>query len=322
MARIDGFSAAQHGVHRMCDRSRARSEDRKPSGRRDRPTGMNHRLLVSTLAILSLVSASGETARGSGGPDPTSPGGAGSPVYIDSTEIRYLESFPVQALLVVRGSLPTPCHEAVWEVQDLGEAIDVRLWSLADPAQFCIQVLEPFEISIPLGSFESASIPVSLDGELVGRLEIGAEPVSNDASLVGAGWSFGMCAGTCIAELAVDGDVLVLTGRSHMLEEPLFVNQGTLTAEAQRRIDAAVQKLDGVSLDPVYGCPDCADGGAAYLTLAQEGATVRHEMEFGRPPEVLAELNELAIAMIDALETCGSSELVDVADECEPWQGR
>jgi hypothetical protein len=243
-------------------------------------------------------------------------------VYIDATEILLLESFPVQVRLVVRGALPTPCHEAVWEVEELGDAISVSLWSEAHPELACAQVLESFEISIPLGSFESSASPVSLNGEQIGRLAIGAEPASGDVSLVGAGWSYGRCGTYCNADLAVEAQGLVLTGRSHMSSPPLYVNRGALTAVARERIDAAVARLKGVALDPVYGCPDCADGGAAYLTLMQDGTTSRHEMERGRPREVLAELYELAMAMIDALETCGSNELVVVADDCEPWQGR
>jgi hypothetical protein len=210
----------------------------------------------------------------------------------------------------------------VWEVEDQGDAIQVSLWSEADPELACAQVLEPFEISIPLGSFESSASPVSLNGEQIGRLAIRAEPTSDDISLVGAGWSFGRCGGYCNADLAVEAEGLVLTGRSHMSAPPLYVNRGALTAAARERINEATARLKGVALDPVYGCPDCADGGAAYLMLAQRGATSRHEMERGRPREVLAELYELAMAMIDALETCGSNELVAVADDCEPWQKR
>ncbi len=279
------------------------------------------RLLASWLAGLLLVTACAEVDRASGSSSTTLPSGGEGLVFVESTEILYLESFPVQVRLAVLGSLSTPCHEVRWEVEDLGWAVDVRFWSEADPAQDCVQVLEPLEISIPLGSFESASSPVLLNGEQIGRLAIGAEPASGDVSLVGAGWSFGMCGGYCNADLVVEGEGLVLTGRSRMSEELLYVNRGALTAVALERIGAAVEKLNGVVLDPVYGCPDCADGGAAYLMLARPGVTSRHEMDFGRPPEVLAELQGLAMAMIDALETCGSDELVAVADDCEPWQG-
>ena len=69
-------------------------------------------------------------------------GGIEGPVFIDSTEILYLESFPVQVRLVVRGSLPTPCHQAQWSVEDDGERIDVTLRSVVALGQDCAAVLE------------------------------------------------------------------------------------------------------------------------------------------------------------------------------------
>lgn len=241
-------------------------------------------------------------------------------MFVDATDILYLESFPVQVRLVVQGSVPTPCHQTRWEVEDLGRAIDVRLWSEILLGQSCAQVLAPFEVSIPLGSFESASSPVLLNGEQVGWVSIGSEPAVGGGTLVGAGWSFGMCGGFCRADLAIDGTELVLTGRGWAGEEPLFQNRGVLTPTGLERLGAALARLGGTALDSVYGCPDCADGGAAHLVIEREGATSRHDMEFGKPPEELTELYGLAMAMIDALETCGSDDLVTVAADCEPWR--
>ena len=242
-------------------------------------------------------------------------------MFVDTTEILYLESFPVQVRLVVRGSLPTPCHHIRWEVEDLGRMIDVTLWSEPDPEDDCIAVLEPFDISIPLGSFESSNSAVSLNGEEIGRLAIGAGPIPAGPSLIVAGWSFGMCGGYCMADLSLERDELVLTGRSRFNEEPLYIHRGTATAEALERLGAAMEELNAETLQSVYGCPDCADGGAAYVTLDWQGVTTRHEMDFGRPPDLLTDLYGLAMAMINSLETCESDDLVTVAGDCEPWQG-
>ncbi len=291
-------------------------------GRYDlRRNTMKTRLFVSIIAVTALMTACAGSEVGAPDASTTVPDGVEGPVFVDSTEILYLESFPVQVRLVVRGSLPTPCHKAVWEVDDLGPTIDVRLWSSVSLGQNCAQVLEPFEVSIPLGSFETSTSAVVLNGEEVGRLELGAEPGGVAGSLVGAGWSFGMCLGLCNADLVIDGEELVLTARDREATEPLYENRGLLTPDARSRIGAALEQLSGVMLDPVYGCPDCADGGAAYLALEREGGNFRHDMEFGRPPQVLAELHGLATAMIDALETCISNELVAVADDCTPWEG-
>jgi hypothetical protein len=264
------------------------------------------------LAACLLVGVAGGPTFASSPAGPT--GGDPGPVYVDSTEIRYLESDPVQVQLLVSGSLPTPCHDPVFEVQDLGDRIDVLLWSLADPDAMCIQVLEPFELAIPLGSFESADLPVFLNGQEVGRIIIGAEG-SPDA-LVGAGWSFGFCLEYCVADLVIDGDDLVLTGRPRQDAEPSYVNRGTLTAEGLARLDAAVAALSGVALEPRYGCPDCADGGAFSLELRRGDVVERVTTEYGAPPEILAEVTAIASELISALESCTSGELVEVAADC------
>ena len=252
-------------------------------------------------------------------PGTTLPNGIVGPVFVDSTEILYLESFPVQVRLAVRGSLPTPCHELQWSVEDLGWSIEVTMWSVILLGQDCAQVLEPFEESIPLGSYESASIPVVLNGEPTGRISVGAEPVAG--ALIGAGWSFGMCGGYCKADLVVGDGSVQVTGGGWTSNQALFVNRGMLTEEGHRRIGDALAELGSVSLEQVYGCPDCADGGAAYVLLDRGGAVSRHDMEFGRPPAILADLHGLALAIVDALETCVSDELVTVDEECEAWEG-
>jgi hypothetical protein len=277
--------------------------------------------LTWCLAVFLLASGWTGAEHATSAADSTAPDLRG-PVYVDATEILLLESFPVQVRLVVRGALPTPCHEAVWEVDHRDEAIEVGLWSEIDLGQTCAQVLEPFEITIPLGSHRASDALVVLNGEAIGQLAIGGEPDGRLRSLMGAGWSFGMCGGYCRADLAVGPHELVLTGGSHMTVEPVFVNRGALTAVGRKQLEAAVEASDSVALRPVYGCPDCADGGAAYLTLTQDGQTSRHEMELADPPPELADLHGLAMQMISSLETCNSGELVIVDDECTPPPAR
>jgi len=94
------------------------------------------------------------------------------PAFVETTDILLMESFPVQVALHVTGNLPTPCHQAVWEVEDDGTTIAVRLASITEPDVLCAQVLEPFDISIPLGEFESGARVVTLNGEEIGDFEI------------------------------------------------------------------------------------------------------------------------------------------------------
>lgn len=286
---------------------------------------MNHPLpsLVSALALAVGLSgaALGASSDPSGGA--SDPGGRiESPVYVDSTDILYLESWPVQVQLAVQGSVPTPCHQPAWDVQASDDGIAVTLWSEADADAVCTSVLAPFEVSIPLGSYETADLPVTLNGEEIGRVVVGdaiAPPVAGDSNqLARAGWSFGMCAGTCRADLSLDGDDLILTG-SDPAGAPLIESQATLTVEGRAALDAALAALGDTPLETQYGCPDCADGGASYVVLDRGGESTRHDMEFGNPPAELADLTALSGALIDAMRECRSDALVSVGDDCVAW---
>jgi hypothetical protein len=131
-------------------------------------------LLLSTALASSAMGASPEPASpAAASPTPISSAVVKGPVFVDGTDILYLESFPVQVRLVVSGSLPTPCHAPAWRVEASTDAIDVTLWSEAPADAVCASVLEPFEVSIPLGAFESADLALTLDGEDIGRVVVG-----------------------------------------------------------------------------------------------------------------------------------------------------
>jgi hypothetical protein len=97
-----------------------------------------------------------------------------SAAFVDSVEILLLESFPVQVRLLVKGSLPTPCHKLAWDLNagSEGGRIDLELYSLSDPELDCIQILEAFEESIPMGSYGSGEYEVWVNGESVGEFDI------------------------------------------------------------------------------------------------------------------------------------------------------
>jgi hypothetical protein len=122
------------------------------------------------------------------GPDePISPGAYPSPleplpdegslnrgeVFIDEILILTMESFPPQFLLQVAGSLPTPCHHLRAEVSDPNaeNRIDVEIYSLVDPDDVCIQVLESFQQGINLGSYPQGNYTVFVNGEQAGEIE-------------------------------------------------------------------------------------------------------------------------------------------------------
>ncbi len=93
-------------------------------------------------------------------------------VSIDSLAIRVQNSFPPSYMLDVKGSLPTPCHNLREVVDQPGyeDAIRIQIYSVYDPYTACAQVVQPFETSIPLGSYVRGSHAVFVNGHEVGKI--------------------------------------------------------------------------------------------------------------------------------------------------------
>lgn len=94
-------------------------------------------------------------------------------VYLDSEEILVMESSPVQIMLALKGSLPTPCNQLRVSANSPDEQnrIQVDVYSVIDPTQICAQVLEPFDANIRLGSFPPGHYSVWVNGEKIGEFD-------------------------------------------------------------------------------------------------------------------------------------------------------
>ena len=92
-------------------------------------------------------------------------------LIISENNLLIMESYPLQIALEIQGELPSPCHHLKAEViePDDNSRIQVELYSLLDPDVMCIQVLEPFETMLSLGSFPDGSYTVWVNGEQVGE---------------------------------------------------------------------------------------------------------------------------------------------------------
>jgi hypothetical protein len=130
---------------------------------------MKTRLLI-TLGLAFILSG---CAEGMAAPEPTEEPKSEDrgQVFIEYSEIVVRESYPMQVSLILRGNLPTPCHELAWEVSEPNKdnEIHVMVASVADPDAICAQVLEPFEVDIPLGDFTEYGYSVWVNEERVGE---------------------------------------------------------------------------------------------------------------------------------------------------------
>jgi hypothetical protein len=96
-----------------------------------------------------------------------------SSAFMTSADLLSMESFPVQIALILSGNLPTPCHDlrAIIHEPDNANNIDVEIYSVADPDEICVQVLQSFEARIPMGSFPSGHYTVSVNGQRIGEFD-------------------------------------------------------------------------------------------------------------------------------------------------------
>jgi hypothetical protein len=93
--------------------------------------------------------------------------------FLDAKELLTLESFPLQFMLHLTGSLPTPCNQLRVAVRtpDSENKILMDVYSVSVSDAICVQVLEPFEVNIPLGSFPTGHYTVWVNGKQVSELD-------------------------------------------------------------------------------------------------------------------------------------------------------
>ena len=92
---------------------------------------------------------------------------------ITEARIDELESLPVQYKLYLNGNLPTPCSElrVVISDADKKQRVYIDVYSIFDPNEMCIQVLEPFNVQIPLEQYPNGTT-IWVNGEKVGEINL------------------------------------------------------------------------------------------------------------------------------------------------------
>lgn len=142
-------------------------------------------------------------------------------------------------------------------------------------------------------------------------------PTSSSSRIMGAGYSFGFCIGPCRGDLTLEGEVVSLRVTDRTGSQVLATNRGRLTSGGMARLAAAAESLPDDLLER-YGCPDCADGGASWLSVARETGTRRTEYEYGNPPSELSAADALLASVMEALRQCRQTSDVVPEAGCTP----
>jgi hypothetical protein len=94
-------------------------------------------------------------------------------IYLDEASLVIRESYPPQVSLSIVGNLPTPCHQLRVKIAepDQENKISIEAYSLMDPNKVCVEVLEPFQEYIDLGTFRSGHYSVWVNDKLAGEFD-------------------------------------------------------------------------------------------------------------------------------------------------------
>lgn len=103
--------------------------------------------------------------------------------------------------------------------------------------------------------------------------------------VIRGGTSFGMCHGLCATELRIDGTEAVFVQKSRDPGTRPVTRTLQLDEAEWRALEAAAARAAFEGLQEVYGCPDCADGGAEWVEVSWGGETRRVTFEYGATVE-------------------------------------
>ena len=89
---------------------------------------------------------------------------------LDKSYLIVSKDLPVKVEAVVSGWLPDPCHilQVATKASIVDNIISIQVYSLYDPTQACISVLQPFSTTVPLGIFGKGEYTVLVNGENLG----------------------------------------------------------------------------------------------------------------------------------------------------------
>jgi hypothetical protein len=94
-------------------------------------------------------------------------------VFMDlaNSRLSVSQTYPVQVSATLKGYLPDPCHvlRVAVGAPNATNAISISVYSLVKPGSACIAVLQPFSVTVPVGSFTTGRYTVWVNGMKLGE---------------------------------------------------------------------------------------------------------------------------------------------------------
>lgn len=110
--------------------------------------------------------------------------------------------------------------------------------------------------------------------------------------VIRTGTSFGFCVGYCATELYLDSNTaeLAVVSLRDTSAYPVKRYSEPMSREQWERLVALADLEAMNALEDVYGCPDCADGGAEWVEVERRGQRKRVTFEYNHTVEPIEDL--------------------------------
>lgn len=114
------------------------------------------------------------------------------------------------------------------------------------------------------------------------------------------GTSFGMCVDYCVNNLTINDENVVFSKIKHGTNPDTKTCSSKLSVSEADEIKNLISKAKLDKLPETIGCPDCADGGAEWVSVTANGKVHKVVFEYGKSP---AELEAVVVKLRALKET-------------------
>lgn len=114
---------------------------------------------------------------------------------------------------------------------------------------------------------------------------------NNDIEEIGYGTSFGMCVGYCLNQVAIINNGRIdFTKRANGFNPSVKTCTKAIAESEINALKALVNVAEFNKLPAIIGCPDCADGGAEWISINVDGKVKKVTYDYGKAPDALKNL--------------------------------
>ena len=154
----------------------------------------------------------------------------------------------------------------------------------------------------------SRLLSITVIGILLSGLLLGCEEELPDSpwdiSYISYGTSFGECLGYCVKSTMLTDSIISFLKSGWNMEGrlPDIYFSRIQNIEDWESLLEEVDFNEFTQLDSIIGCPDCADGGAEWIEIKENGTIYKVIFEYGNEPEAVKPYIEMLRTYLDSFD--------------------